>query len=74
VIHFKFNELKISPSRFAGQALVQEEYPNPCESELFFDVFQSWIWGRWLKVINPTTPSPPVENAIRLKCGRIHPS
>jgi hypothetical protein len=30
--------------------LVQEEYPNPCDSELYFDRFVPWIWGRWWKI------------------------
>jgi hypothetical protein len=36
--------------------LVQEEYPNPCDSDLHFDIFKLMDLGEVVKVITPPPP------------------
>jgi hypothetical protein len=58
--------------------LVQEEYPNPCDSELYFDIFKLMDLGEVVEITHTelalTTPSPLSDNAKWQNSGRIHPS
>jgi hypothetical protein len=59
--------------------LVQEEYPNPCDS-IYYPVLSVNFMdlGEVVEIHHPeielTTPSPQADKVSWLNCGRSHPS
>jgi hypothetical protein len=47
--------------------LIQEEYPNPYDSDLHFDISKFMDSGEVVKVITPTTPFPQADSEFHLR-------